>query len=96
MASKQQTVTVERDGINVEVDLSFMRSWRGIALASDMQSDRLDDVGKLSAMVEYYRGACPNIGDVDDALCEKAGEHVPADEVMKFVAEAVREATPKN
>ena len=98
MAKEQtQTVaTIERDGISVEVDLGFMRSWKGVVLAADMQSSRLDDAARLSVTVSYYREVCPNIDDVDEALRAASDGPVEAGDVMQFVAECVREATPKN
>ena len=96
MAKQQQTVTVERDGISVEVDLAFMRTWQGVALAADMQSKRLDDGQRLAATVAYYRAVCPNIDEVDEAMAEASGAPVEAGDLMQLVAECVREATPKN
>lgn len=89
-------VTVERDGIDVEVDVAFARTWKGVVLAADMQSERLGETQRFVAMVEYYRCICPNIDDVDAALSERNGGAVEVGDLMQFVAEAVREATPKN
>jgi hypothetical protein len=92
----QDVVTVEREGIAVEVDLSYMRSWEGIVRAADMQSERLDEMQRFVAVVEYYRGACPNIDEVDGALRERNGGSITANDVMEFVGAAIKEATPKN
>lgn len=92
----QDVVTIEREGIPVEVDLSYMRSWEGIVRAADMQSPRLDEMQRFVAVVDYYQGACPNIDEVDGALRERGGGTVTANDVMEFVGAAIREATPKN
>lgn len=89
-------VTIERDGIAVEVDTAFIHSWEGIVLAADMQSDRLDDSQRLVATVDYYRHVCPNIADVDEAMSAEDGKPVDAGKLMQFVADCVKEATPKN
>lgn len=89
-------VAVERDGIEVDVDLAFARTWQGVVLAADMQSERLGEAQRFVAMVDYYRHICPNIDDVDAALSDREGAPVEVGELMQFVAEAVREATPKN
>lgn len=93
---QEDVVTVERDDIDVEVDVQFMRSWQGLVLVADMQSKRLDDAQRLAATIDYYRAVCPNIDEVDEALRARADAGVDASDVMQFVAECVREATPKN
>ncbi|MBQ9003118.1 MAG: hypothetical protein IJ087_14805 [Eggerthellaceae bacterium] len=83
---------VEQDGIAVQVDMTYLRSWPGIRQAARMQSPDRDEAERLVAMVAYYERAIPNIDDVSDAL----GESAPANEVLGFLARAVRSATPKN
>lgn len=89
-------VTIERDGIAVQVDVSYMRSWPGIVRAADMQSERLGDTERMLAMVDYYRHACPNIDEVDEAMRAASDDDVTANDVMVLVSQAVAEATPKN
>lgn len=95
-STKDKVVTVKRDGINVDIDLAYMRSWEGLVVAADMQSSRLDDGAKFLATVEYYRTACPNIDEVNAALKAATKDEVTAADVIAFVAECVKEATPKN
>lgn len=97
--AKQQSdviVTVECDGIGVEVDTEFMATWEGMVMLADMQSDRLTDAQRFMTTVEYYRHVCPNVDDVSKQLTERDGKPVKAADLMEFVGAAVREATPKN
>lgn len=97
-AKAPSVVEVERDGIVVEVSLAYMRSWSGLLQAARMQDEGLSEAQRLAETVRYYAAACPNIGDVEAALSERAGGdgYCDANEVFDFVGAAVREATPKN
>lgn len=92
----QGVVTVEHDGISVDVDMDFIGSWEGMVTLADMQSERLPESQRFIATIEYYRRVCANVGDVSDQLTEREGRPVKADALMEFVGAAVREATPKN
>lgn len=91
----KQIVTVEQDDIIVEIDTHYMRSWPGIRQAAHMQSSQLSESDRFFAMVEYYENICPNIDDINDALIEKS-PYVDANDVFRFIADAVKKATPKN
>lgn len=92
-----ELVTRERDGVEVTLDLTYARSWDGIAAAARMKAGDLPEADRFLATVDYYERVCPNIGDVAAAL--QAARHdaeVTGNDVMMFVALAIREGTPKN
>lgn len=91
-ADEAAVKAVEIDGVEVEVDLVYMRSWAGVRQAALTQSSELNEGQRMAAMVEYYEHAVPNIDDVAAAV----GESAPLDAVVAVVNRAIREATPKN
>lgn len=93
---KHEVTTAEVDGIEVAVDLTWCRSWEGIAAISRMERKGLTDAERLVTTVDYYLNACPNIDEVSEALQARSESEVTAADVMAFVAGAVREVTPKN
>ena len=88
-----EVVTVELDGIEVQVDFSYIKSWPGVKLAASMASASKSETDKFLAMVEYYELAVPNVDAVAEAL---GGTSVDAGAVFEFLSAAVSEATPKN
>lgn len=96
MAAKDVT-SIEVDGITVEIDQAYVRSWPGLDAAARMQDESLTQTERFVATVRYYSGVCPNINDVLAALREaRPDEEVTGSDVMEFVARAIRESTPKN
>lgn len=90
MAGKRVAkVTVE--GVEVAVDLDYLRSWEGIRLAAHMQSKERSDADRLADMIAYYEGAIANIDEVSEGMGGAS-----ADAVLGLLSSAVREATPKN
>ncbi len=85
-------VEIVRDGITVQVDAGYMKSWQGIRQAARMSSSQASDLEKLAAVVEYYERAVPNVDDVALQL----GEGASARDVLGFLRAAVEEAMPKN
>ena len=92
MAEDKSGVTaVEVDGVGIEVDMAYIRSWAGVVQAGRMASSQLSDTDRFLAMVGYYESAIANIDEVTEAVGGR-----PADEVFALLSEAVKEATPKN
>ncbi len=91
MEKKSEVCTVKLEGIEVQVNLQFIKSWEGIRLSAHMQSPEKSVEDKLLDVVAYYERAVANM----DEVSEKLGDR-PADEVLKFVGKAIKEATPKN
>ncbi len=91
-----EIVTREVDGISVEIDLTYLRSWEGISDAARMGNDKASEVERFVSMGRYYQGACPNVDDVAAQLSEQSDEEVAATDVMYFLARAIKDATPKN
>lgn len=91
MAGKKQAAQVTVDGIAVEVDLAYIRSWDGIRMAAHMQDAGRDDAERLADMIAYYEGAVSNIDDVSEQMRGRAAE-----DVVALLGRAVQEATPKN
>lgn len=94
MADKGTETDIKRvkaGGLEVEVDLAFMRSWKGIRLAARMQSTERSDSERFMDVIDYYESAIPNLADVDEAMPD-----AEASEVFELLAEAVKKATPKN
>jgi len=96
-AAAHDVATIEHEGIAVQLDRTYVRSWPGLVAAADMQRQDLTMAQRFVAQITYYRGACPNIDEVTAALvAARPGEEVTGNDVMAFVAEAVRGDTPKN
>lgn len=95
--TKHEVVSREHDGIVVQIDRTYARSWEGLVAAADMVRGDLDMTQRFVAQIRYYKGACPNIDEVTAALqAARPDEEVSGADVMAFVAEAVRADTPKN
>lgn len=94
---KKDIRTVEVEGITVEIDVSYAKSWPGLILASRLRADDIETGEKAMAMVEYYDRACPNIKsvwqalDTDDADVEDVNMRI-----AQLVSEAVKIAAGKN
>ena len=88
---KADNVTVDVDGLSVDVDLAYTRSWAGVRQAARMVSSQLDDTAKFVAMVEYYESAIANMDEVTEAIGSSE-----ADKAFQVFADAVKKATPKN
>ena len=89
--------TRTHEGIDVTLDVTYARSWEGLAEAARMQSGDLSTGERFLATIGYYGHVCPNIDDVVAALrAARPGEEVTGSDVIQFVASAFREATPKN
>ena len=85
--------TVDVDGVAVQVNMSYVRSWDGVMQARRMQDDSRSADEKFWAMVEYYDHVCPNAADVAVAL---GGELADVGAVFGAINRAVKAATPKN
>lgn len=91
MAKDHEISTCVKDGIEVQVDLTWCRSWPGIDAAAAMGDKKASDAERLLATGNYYRHACPNIDEVSEALDAAREGEVTANDVMQFVAAAVGE-----
>ena len=97
VAAEHEVATITHEGIDVLIDRTYVRSWEGLVAAADMQRTDLTQAQRYVAQIGYYRGACPNMGEVVAALkAARPGEEVTGNDAMAFVAEAVRADTPKN
>ena len=85
--------TVEVDGVRVQVNMSYVRSWEGVMQAKRMQDTSKSEQDRFWAMVEYYDRVCPNASEVAGAL---GGESVDVSAVFAAINRAVKAATPKN
>lgn len=88
-----EVAVVVHDGIEVQIDLSYIKSWPGVKLAASMASPKRSETERFLAMVEYYELAVPNVDEVSEAL---GGTSVDVGSVLEFLSAAVKEATPKN
>lgn len=92
-----ELATRELEGVEVTLDLTYARSWDGIAAAARMRAGDLPEADRFLATVDYYERVCPNIGEVAAALqAARPDAEVTGNDVMSFVALAIREGTPKN
>ena len=97
MASKKTTepnehiVTVERDGITVQVDTFYAKTWEGVHHLKRMRDTSLSNDERFFAMVDYYDKVVVNADEVAEAL-----GGVDVNVIYEFMGEAVKEATPKN
>lgn len=92
MAKQHEVKVYVQDGIKVKLDLSWCRSWEGIALAARMSDEKEPDGERLMATGNYYSKACPNIDEVAAALDSRSDDEVTANDVMTFVTRAVHAA----
>lgn len=97
LQAPRDVVTKVHEGIEVQIDRTYVRSWPGLVAAADMQRKDLEMAQRFLAQISYYQGACPNIDEVTASLiAARPGEEVSGNDVMEFIAAAVREDTPKN
>lgn len=93
-------VTVDVDGIEVEVDLSYVSSWPGMLDASKMQDEGLPQSERGMASVSFYDHTCPNSRMVYSRLRDLADDGEAPSEttarMMGVLAQAVVKASPKN
>jgi len=88
---------IERDGVAIDIDRTWVRSWDGLDAAAAMQDESMTVSERFLATVDYYRHACPNVRDVEAALRARSdGAEVTGADVMAFIGAAIREDTPKN
>lgn len=96
-APEHELATHVRDGVEVTLDMTYARSWDGVRAAARMRSTELTETDRFLATIGYYERVCPNIDEVARALQEaRPGEEVTGNDVMAFVAGAVKKGTPKN
>lgn len=92
--------TAEVDGIEVEVDLSYVLSWPGMLDVAAMQDESLPQSERGMASVSFYDHTCPNSRKVYAQLRERAAEgETPAEttaRMMGVLAQAVAKVAPKN
>lgn len=89
-------VTVDVDGIEVQVDLSYGSTWPALRNLSRMRSTDLPEFERAMATTEYYDHMCPNNGEVYRQVVESAADGEDANaRAMAVMAEAVRKAVPK-
>ena len=85
--------TVAVNGVDVMVNLSYVRSWEGVIQIKRMQDSSQSEQDRFWAMVEYYDHVCPNAADVAKAL---GGEAVEVSVVFSTISSAVKAVSPKN
>lgn len=98
MAAKKPTANVvEVDGIQVEINSDYLKSWDGVMKAVEMQrlaeDENATEADKLMALLEYYSNAIANIDAIKDAL---GGGNVPVDAVFSVASKALSESSEKN
>lgn len=84
-------VTVELEGVEVQVDTSYTRTWEGVHHLRRMRDTSLSDDDRFFEVVDYYDRVVVNA----DEVAEKLGG-VDANAIYDFMGKAVREAAPKN
>lgn len=93
-ARKPQTAI---DGVNIEIDTDFLKSWDGVLMAANMQrisnDEAISDGEKLLAVLEYYRRAVTNFDEVVENL---GGGSAPASTVFETITKAFNASTAKN
>lgn len=89
-ATEPTIKTVEVDGIEVDVNLSFVQSWNGVRLAARMSSSELTDDERGLATVSYMEHAIVNLDEVSAKI---GGERT--DVALAFFQKAVQAAIPK-
>lgn len=93
-ARKPQTAI---DGVNIEIDTDFLKSWDGVLMAANMQliskDETISDGEKLLTVLEYYRRAVTNFDEVVESL---GGGSAPASTVFEVFTKAFNASTAKN
>lgn len=82
--------TVEVDGIEVAVNLSFVQSWNGIRLAARMESSEHTDEERALATVSYMERSIANLDEVSSKIGDDR-----ADTALALFQKAVQAAIPK-
>lgn len=83
-------VTVEKDGIEVQVDTSYAKTWEGVHAMKRMRDTSLSEADRFFEVVDYYDHVVAN---ADEVAAKLGGD---ANAIYEFLGEAVQEATPKN
>ena len=82
--------TVNVDGIDVELRLSYFTSWQGIKQTKELMEVANDpsatDVQRLGAAIPYFEGAVANLDAVLEAL---GGDDANVLEVITLVNKAI-------
>ena len=99
MADSNITVA-EVDGIEVEVDLSYISSWPGMLDVAAMQDETLSQSERGIASLSFYSHTCPSSRKVYAQLREMADDDESPTEttsrMMGVLARAVAKVSPKN
>ena len=100
-AAGRDVARFERDGIEVEADRTYMRSWPGVQAVSRLRDEGMAEGERFLLLADYCSAACPNIDDVAAELERRASEEEPprevtAADVMAFAFGVLNDNTPKN
>ena len=92
-----EIATLTFQGVDVQVNRTYARSWDGIYAASRMGSTQLSPSDRFFATIDYFSHACPNASEVAAALAEaRPGTEVTGNDVLEFLSEAIKKGVPKN
>ena len=95
----EEVVKVDVDGIAVDVDVAYARSWKAIKCLSRAHDTTRSTGERALYMVEYCDHACPNSDEVFDEVARRAladGGGDPHALIVQTIQKAVAIAASKN
>lgn len=97
MAARKPNSAVEVDGVAIEVNTDYLKSWDGVRQAVEMQrlasDDEASNEDKFMAVLDYYSNAIVDIDGVVDAL---GGGSTPIEDVFAICSKALSISSAKN